>query len=56
MSQTGLVSCPNCGESVYVGPDRAPLKYVRRAADAYSPRSLLIIGGDWLIHRCIIGA
>ena len=30
MQHTGLVTCPNCGESVYVGPDRAVASAVAR--------------------------
>ena len=48
------MKCRNCGEIVLVSPAREPVRYVERPAEGDMPRSLLIIGGDWLLHRCVI--
>ena len=54
LTMANTVTCTNCGGSVYVGPVRQPVRCVEREASDYSPRSHLIIGGDWLLHHCTI--
>ena len=49
-----FVTCPHCGERITVAPYRAPVQYVTRDADSYDPASFVVIGNDWLLHRCVL--
>ena len=50
--------CQSCGESVNIGNDELPVRYVTRQANNRDPQSFFIIGGrngiDRLVHRCVI--
>lgn len=48
-----VVRCGHCGASVQVNAWREPLSYAEREAD-HGRRKLVIIGGDGLLHECII--
>ena len=54
MSGMSIVKCQHCGAEVYVGPAREPVHFVTREADDFDPPTFLIIGGDWLLHRCVL--
>ena len=49
-----FVVCPQCGQRITVGPHREPVQYVTRVADSYDPASFVVIGNDWLLHRCVL--
>ena len=49
-----LVTCRYCGETVTVTAFNRPIRYREDPADAFGPRRFVIIGGDWLLHRCDI--
>jgi len=49
-----IAKCEHCGAEVYVDPSREPVRYVVREADDLDPKAFLIIGGDWLLHRCVL--
>ncbi len=48
-----MVRCPHCGTEVDVWQE--PMSQQTRAADEHGPRTFVIIGGGWLMHRCVIG-
>ena len=48
------ITCENCGERVFFRGSSQPLAYVEREARGGLPRSFLIIGGEVLLHQCVI--
>ena len=54
MDDTEYITCPNCNERVYVSSFWQPVSSAERDADDYGPRAFVIIGGNRLIHRCLI--
>jgi hypothetical protein len=46
--------CGHCGADFCVNAWREPLSYAEREADAFGRRTLAIIGGDGLLHQCVI--
>ena len=55
MVEVHAVNCPHCGDTVHVSDFWQPVKQVERDATQSNPRTFLIIGGDRLLHRCVIG-
>jgi hypothetical protein len=49
-----FVICPHCGVRIAVDASREPVQYVTREADSYDPASFVVIGNDWLLHRCVL--
>jgi hypothetical protein len=49
-----LVARARCGARFYVDDVRHPLTYAEREATSYGPPTLVIVGGDRLVHRCVI--
>ena len=47
------IECEVCGERLVV-PDWREVKAVTRDADDTEPKTHLVIGGDRLLHACII--
>ncbi len=48
------VDCPNCSESIAYREEWHPLTYIERAADDHSPKSLVVIANNRLLHMCRI--
>ena len=48
------VECPRCGAGISVRDAWHPLTYAERAADDGETNSLFVIGGDRLLHTCLI--
>ena len=48
-----VVRCGHCGTRVPVNAWREPLSYAEREAEG-GQQKLVIIGGDGLLHECII--
>ncbi|MGO9872281.1 MAG: hypothetical protein ACLPVY_00660 [Acidimicrobiia bacterium] len=55
MDDVDFMTCPHCGLRIYIGTFWRPVSCSEREADDYGPRAFVIIGGDRLIHRCLIG-
>ena len=49
-----FMDCPHCDSRVYIGASSRPVSCTECEADDYGPRAFLIIGGDHLLHRCLI--
>ena len=49
-----LLVCPCCGETMTVTAFDQPVRHRDDPGDAFGPRRFVIIGGDWLLHRCEI--
>jgi hypothetical protein len=48
-----VVQCGHCGERVQVNAWSEPVSYAEREAEN-GRRKLVIIGGDGLLHQCLI--
>ncbi len=47
-----IVKCDNCGEAVNIW--REPVEQADRPADRYGPSVHVILGGGWVLHRCVV--
>lgn len=46
--------CGHCGATFQVSAWAEPLSYAEREPEGNVPRTLVVIGGDGLLHRCVI--
>lgn len=49
-----VVTCQNCSATLTINEWQRPLTYETRDSDPFWPRSFLIVGAGWVIHRCAI--
>lgn len=49
-----VVRCGHCGADIHVNAWGEPLSYAERESDGHGPRTLVVIGGDGLLHQCAI--
>ena len=49
-----VVRCGHCGTDIEVNAWREPLSYAEREPNALGERRLVVIGGDGLLHECVI--
>ena len=49
-----FMRCPHCDLRVYIGSFWQLVSTAEHEADDNGPRAFVIIGGDRLLHRCVI--